>query len=285
MQLAYSSNAYTGQPLDRALDSIAALGFAGAEILCDRPHWFPGEVDDAELQRTQRQLQRLGLGVSNLNANTANGFFNPMPAENGFEPSLSSRNPAWRDWRIAYSRAAIRLAAALGARCISVTSGQPGSGGTPAQGLALFIDSLRQLCDYAAEWRIRVGIEYEPGLLVERASEVAEVIERVDSEWLGVNLDIGHAWLVGEAPAHCVDPLAGRIWNVHVEDIAGQKHYHRVPGDGDLPIGDYIGALQRCGYDGFLTVELYTCSDAPAQAGADSLAYLQPLLQRLAAQG
>jgi len=124
---------------------------------------------------------------------------------------------------------------------------------------------------------IRVGIEYEPGLLVERAEELAEVITRVGSPLLGANLDIGHAWLASDAPRSTADLLAGRIWNCHVEDIAAGKHFHLVPGDGELPLSDWMAALVRIGYAGFYTVELYTCADAPDTAGARALSHLRKL--------
>ena len=80
------------------------------------------------------------------------------------------------------------------------------------------MESLKHICEAAAKYGVKLGIEYEPGLLVERAVELAEVIERVGSPELGANLDIGHSYLDGESPEAAVALLAGRIWNVHVED-------------------------------------------------------------------
>jgi protein FrlC len=277
MRLAYSTNAYTRFPLDQAVESIAALGFEAVEVLCDAPHWFPGRTTHAEAERLAERLDRLGLVVSNLNANTANGYFNPLPPENVFEPSLSSRDPQWRRWRLDYSIAALRLARIVGAPNISVTSGHAGSGGPPAEGLALLADSLKRLCEAAEPLGIRVGVEYEPGLLVERAAELAELIERVGSPLLGANLDIGHSWLDGELPEQAVSLLAGRIWNLHLEDIAGGKHYHLIPGEGDLPFGRYLAALERAGYAGFYTLELYTYRHMPEEAGRRSLVFLRGL--------
>jgi sugar phosphate isomerase/epimerase len=278
MKLAYSTNAYTRIDLASALSSIAELGFTGAEILCDHPHWLAHRVTQDEVDTISRLLNESGLAISNLNANTANGYFDPLPPENVFEPSLSSRNAIWRDWRIDYSIRSLQLAKQLGARCISLTSGQPGSGGTPKAGLELFIDSLKRICLTAEALDLRVGVEYEPGLLVERASELAEVIERVDSPCLGANLDIGHSYLCGETAQEAVGLLQGRIWNVHVEDIQGRKHYHLVPGEGELPFNDYFQALNSAGYDGFLTLELYTYTHSPDEAGRDSLNFLRQLL-------
>jgi len=277
MKLAYSTNAYSRTSLIDALHSIAEIGFEGAEILCDHPHLFPGVTTEHDIETIKALLEEKQLGISNLNANTANCYFNPLPAENIFEPSLSSANKEFRAWRIHFSQEAIRLASCLGARCISVTSGHPGSGGSPQQGLAYFIASLQQICEVAERYNVQVGIEYEPGLLVERAIEVAEVIEQVESPHLGVNLDIGHAYLSHETAAEAIDCLAGRIWNVHIEDIASHKHYHLVPGDGDLPIADYLNRLKSVGYNGYLTVELYTFPDKPEVVGRRALQYLQAL--------
>ncbi|MCB1852320.1 MAG: sugar phosphate isomerase/epimerase [Gammaproteobacteria bacterium] len=281
MQLAYSSNAFTRTDLNSALRAISALGYSGVEILCDHPHWFPGRVNVHEVREVSALLDHLGLSVSNLNANTANGYFDPVPAENLFEPSLSSANREFREWRVNYSIATIELAQQLGAKCISVTSGHPGSGGTPEQGMAYFVESLKRICDAATKHQVQVGIEYEPGLLVERATELAEVFHRVDSPLLGANLDIGHSWLDGESPEQALDLLRGRIWNVHVEDIRGRKHYHLIPGEGELPFERYFKLLREQAYDNFLTVELYTCVAHPVAAGRAALAHLQSVFDRL----
>lgn len=278
MRLAYSTNAFTRTDLHSALEAIAALGYQGVEILCDRPHWFPGEVNEAELDRVAATLDRLGLAVSNLNANTANGYYSPAPPENVFEPALCNPDPELRRWRQEYSIEALRLGARLGARAVSVTSGHPRAGQLPAQSLDLLVESLKPVCEAAAKYGVKLGIEYEPGLLVERATELAEVIERVGSPDLGANLDIGHSFLDGEVPEDTVALLTGRIWNVHVEDIKDRKHFHLVPGDGDLPFERYFDALRKADYDGFLTVELYSFPDQPVEVGRRSMAFLRGLV-------
>lgn len=279
MRLAYSTNAFTRTDLLSALQSIADLGYAGAEILCDRPHWFPGEVSDEAIEDAARTLSDLGLAVSNLNANTANGYYTPAPPENIFEPALNNPDPELRRWRQEYTIEALRIGARLGARAVSVTSGHPQPGILPRQSLDYLVESLKHICEAAAKYGVKLGIEYEPGLLVERAVELAEVIERVGSPDLGANLDIGHSYLDGESPEAAVALLAGRIWNVHVEDIRNRKHFHLIPGDGDLPFDRYFDALRQVGYDGFLTVELYSFPDQPVEAGRRSLQYLTKLLR------
>ncbi len=278
MQLAYSTNAFTRTDLSTALRAIARIGYPGAELLCDRPHWFATEVGEEQADAIGQLIADLGLTISNLNANTANGYYTPAPPENVFEPALSNADPELRRWRQDYTIACLQLAARIQAPCVSVTSGHPTPGVEPERALDWFVDSLERVCDEAAKYNVRVGIEYEPGLLVERASELVEVLERVGSPDLGANLDIGHSYLDGEDPQRTIDLLRGRIWNVHVEDIRDRKHFHRVPGDGDLPFAEYFTALRNAGYDGKLTVELYSYPDKPEEVGARALAYLSALL-------
>jgi len=284
MRLAYSTNAFTRHSLAHAIDTIADLGFEGVEILCDRPHWFATEVSRAQVEDVATRLARRGLALSNLNANTANGYFDPAPPENVFEPALSNVDPVLRRWRQDYTLSTIELARVVGAPAVSITTGRPRPGCPPQQAFAYLVDSLKRICEAAERTGIRIGIEYEPGLLVERAEEVRAVLDAVGSELLGVNLDIGHSWLDGEGPEDAIELLAGRIWNVHVEDIRGMKHYHLVPGDGDMPFERYFAALRHARYDGFLTVELYTYLDAPAEAGRRALEHLSKLIPMHRAQ-
>ena len=68
--------------------------------------------------------------------------------------------------------------------------------------------------------------------------------------------------------------LAGRIWNLHVEDIPGRKHYHMIPGEGTLDWPALRAALEAIHYDRFLTVELYTHTADPQAAAEKSFAFL-----------
>ncbi len=281
MKLAYSTNAFTRTDLKSAIQKVAELGFDGVEILCDFPHWYPGHVSAEELQEYQALLSQVGLGVSNLNANTANIYFDPLPAENVFEPSLNSTIEEHRIWRQNYTIEALKLAKAVNARAVSVTSGHPHNALEPEESVELFVDSLKVICREAERLGVPVGIEYEPGLLIERGSEALAVIEAVNSPMLGVNLDIGHSYLDGESAEGNIEAIAGRIWNVHVEDIRGRKHFHLVPGDGDLPFERYFKALANIGYDGYLTVEVYTFPNKPEEIGRRSLTYLKNLLSEI----
>jgi len=280
MELSFSTNAFTRHPLAGAIETITAAGYAGVEILADRPHLYPPTAGAGEVEEIKEVLRRTALAVANLNANTAVGYYGRDFWEPLFEPSLANPDPEARAWRLDYTRRAIDLAASLGSTCVSITSGRPVPGILPAESLGLFRQALEVLLPYAAERNIRLGIEYEPGLIVEGYEEAAALIEELGSPFLGLNLDMGHSYLLGEDLSAVFGRLPGRVFHVHLEDIRGRKHYHLIPGLGDMDMPGIFAALKRFDYQGFVTVELYTYPDRPAEAARRALAHLQPFFRR-----
>ncbi len=272
-RFAFSTNAFVRRPLSSALSAIRAAGFGGVEILADKPPAFCAETTDSGLLRLSRLVRASDLFVTNVNANTAAGYWRRCPPEAVFEPSLISRDAGMRRWRVRYTKRAIDLAAAVGSPAVSVTSGRCPAGLPPEKALSVLRRSLEEVLRHAERLGVRVGIEYEPGLLIERTEELVRLIEKVKHPRLGANLDIGHVVVAGEDPRKAIRALAGRIWNVHLEDIRGRKHYHLVPGEGDVDLPGVLRALERTGYRGGLTWELYTGADAPERAARATARY------------
>ncbi len=270
IQLAFSTNAYSRHTLDEAVEDIAAAGYAGIELLADKPHIWPPTFSQSHAEKLRARLGELGLGISNINANCTFGYFRDAPPEPFFEPSLVSPNDHMRADRMVFIELVLEIAAWLGAENISITSGRlliP-----PDDAWRVLVENLKTVCERAdSVGGIKVGIETEPGLFIETSDELAELIERVDSPLLGANLDLGHAHVGGESAADAVGKLAGRIWNCHIEDLPGTKHYHLIPGRGDYDFAAAREALESAGYDRYATVELYTCSANPQEAAREGL--------------
>ncbi len=277
--LAFSTNAYTRFTLAEALSDIAAAGYAGVEILADTPHAYPDDLTPALAASVRNHLERLNLKVSNINANCTFGYWRHAPPEPFFEPSLISPVPAYRVDRDRMIRKVIDFAAAINAGNICITSGKVLGGVPPAEGARLLRENLPPLLDYAARHNVLLGLECEPGLFVEYADELAELITAINHPALGANLDVGHSHVIGEGVGHAVRRLGqmNRIWNLHVEDLLGRKHYHLIPGDGNFPWAELVAALRDVRYTRFATVELYTMFADPQSAARRSIDYLRPL--------
>jgi sugar phosphate isomerase/epimerase len=88
-------------------------------------------------------------------------------------------------------------------------------------------EALRAVVDAAGD--VRVAVEYKPGTAVADADDALRLCDAVDG--LGVLLDTGHAYALGEDPVRVVDRLGDRLLHVHLGDAAPGG------GDDDLPCG------------------------------------------------
>lgn len=274
MKLAFSTNAYTQHSLWEALRGIRSAGFGAVEILADVPHAYPMTMDDFLSIAARRELDRLGLAVSNINCNCSFGYWKDAPPEPYFEPSLISPNPKHRADRSAMILRTLQFAKDVGAANISITSGRLLGGMPPHLAANQFAESIKPILDRADKLGVNVGIECEPGLYLEYVAELREWIDRLKHPRFGANLDIGHSVVIGEAIDEAVTTLKGRIWNLHVEDLPGRKHYHMIPGEGTFDWRALKQSLRAIGYDRYLTVELYTHTADPQAAAEKSFRFL-----------
>ncbi len=279
MKLGFSTNAFTRFDLEQAIAKIAEAGFEGVEILADEPHAYPARLTAHDGERIGELLRKHRLAVSNVNANCSFGYWRDAPPEAYFEPSIISPNKKHREDRLELIRKTMEFARRIGAGNISITSGRMLGGMPPAKAEKQFAESMGRVLEMADEFEVNVGIECEPGLYLEYVAELAEWIDRLGHPRLGANLDIGHCEVIGESIPEAIELLAGRIWNMHVEDIWKRKHYHLVPGEGTINWQEVKAALEKIEYARFLTVELYTQTAEPRIAADRSHRFLRGLFE------
>ena len=118
--------------------------------------------------------------------------------------------------------------------------------------------------EHAEKEQVLLLVEPEPDLLIETADQYLEFTSKIQSPYLGLNFDIGHSYCVKDDPANTIRRLGKLIRHVHLEDIAATRvHHHMIPGEGVIDFGAALTALKDTGYDGWVTIELYTCHDNP----------------------
>ncbi len=98
--------------------------------------------------------------------------------------------------------------------------------------------------EVAEECQVQLLIEPEPELLIERFGQYLEFVGRIDSPWVGLNFDIGHAYCVGEDPQDWVARMAPHTRHYHFEDIAATRvHKHLIPGTGSIDFAATLRAI------------------------------------------
>lgn len=282
MKLSFSSNAFLRFSVEEAIARIAALGYQGLELLADVPHAWPAGLLDRQKEAIRQCLARHGLAIANVNAFMMRAVADPRQPY--WHPSWIEPDPHYRAIRREHTQRALRLAAELGAPSLQTEPGGPlAPGQDRADALRVFYDELMPCVEVAEASRVFLLIEPEPGLLIERFEQYLEFAERVGSQWLGLNFDIGHAYCVGQEPAEWIPRLAGHTRHYHLEDIAATRvHQHLIPGQGAIDFEATLQAIARTGYTGWLTVELYPYVEDPEAAGRQAKQYLEAIQARIA---
>jgi sugar phosphate isomerase/epimerase len=270
MKFAFSTNAFRRYSLDESIRILAAAGYEGVEIMADVPHAYPLHLDDGDIEGIRKTIHDNHLAISNINA-----FMHHADGDT-YHPSWIEDDPALRAKRVDYTMRCIDLAAKLGARTISTEPGGPLQSMTREEGLRLFKEGLAAVAGSAREKGVRILIEPEPGLLIENSSQFLDLFDHLDSKVFGVNFDVGHFFCVGEDPARLIRKMSGIIHHFHLEDIAPTRvHHHLQLGKGAVNIPEVLKTIEEIGYEGFVTVELYTYEDCPGEAALEALKYLR----------
>lgn len=269
MRFAFSSNAFRRYSLIEAMKILTATGYEGIEIMADVPHAFPLHLNARDLKEIRAALRDTGLAVANINA-----FMHHAEGDT-YHPSWIEKDSALRAKRVDYTLRCIDLANELGAQTISTEPGGPLQGMTREQGLELFLEGLRQVGQRAKDQGVRILIEPEPDLLVENSSQFLELFRMLDADAFGLNFDVGHFYCVNEDPVELIIQLKDYTYHYHLEDIAAtRQHYHLKLGEGAVDLPGVLKTIEGIGYEGFVTVELYTYEDRPEEAAFDAYRYL-----------
>jgi sugar phosphate isomerase/epimerase len=275
MKLAFSSNAYLNFSIEETIARIAGLGYAGLELLADVPHAWPAGLLPERRRAIRDCLKRHHLAISNLNGFMMNAVADPRQPY--WHPSWIEPDPHYRAIRREHTKRALALAKELGAPSIQTEPGGPlAAGQSRAAAAQLFYDELMPCVEVAQRLEVLLLVEPEPGLLVERFEQYLELAARVDSPWLGLNFDIGHAYCVGENPQDWIARMAPHTKHYHLEDIAAtRKHEHLIPGRGAIDLAAVLREIAHSGYTGWITVELYPYIHDPDRAGREAKEYLE----------
>lgn len=274
MIFGYSTNAYVRFSLEESLKRIADLGFNGVEIMCDRPHLYPPDYSEPDIGGLVRCLSETGLSVTNLNS------FTLFAVGDTYLPSWIEPEKARRDIRIRHTLDCLHLAKNLGCANISIPPGGPLENMDRKAAFHLFYDGLDQVIPTAESLNIRLLIEPEPNLLLEKTSEFQEFIKPVQSPQVGLNFDIGHFFCAGENPADAFETLFPWVGHVHIEDIAATRvHNHLIAGLGVIDFMTVFNRMAALKYAGDISLELYPYVDMPDEAGEKSRRHLLPMMQ------
>lgn len=274
MVFGYSTNAFKKFSLYEAIEKIARIGFKGVEIMGDRPHLYPPDFGESQMERLNEVIARNKIKVTNLNS------FTLFAVGDTYLPSWIEPDKDRRDIRIRHTLDSLKIAKQLGCPCISVPPGGPLDGLSRPEAMQLFHQGLEQVVSLAEELGVMILVEPEPDLMIETTAQFKEFIKDVQSKAIGLNFDVGHFFCVGEDPKQAFEELFQWVGHVHLEDIdPNREHNHLIAGRGAIEFKEIFTSMAQLGYTGDISLELYTYQDMPEEAGQESLDYLRPIFE------
>lgn len=223
----------------------AELGLDGVEL---GVYDASVELAPSRLVAVARLVERTGIPVS--------GVLLSLPAERWPGGALSGDV----DRLVVQVAACARACRSLGLRALGLWPGAdlPGADLVPALRRAvLAADSMP------------IALEYKPDTAVADAEQALALCDEVAG--LGVLLDTGHAFALGEDPAEVVHRLGDRLMHCHLGD-AGLG-----AGDDDLPCGrvhdfaDVVAALEATGFSGTASFDLYGAVSSGVVGGREAV--------------
>lgn len=127
-------------------------------------------------------------------------------------------------------------------------------------------DDFAELGDIAREYNIQVGFEALAwGRHVNDHRDAWEVVRRADHPNVGVILDSFHTLSRKIDPNTIRRIPADKITFVQLADaplidmdlLYWSRHFRNMPGEGDLPVTDYMRAVSATGYDDWISLEIF----------------------------
>ena len=268
MQTAIATVSLSGT-LDEKLAAIAAARFRGVEIF---------ENDLLSFDGTPAEVRGIAEGLG-LKIITFQPFrdFEGMPG-------------AQRDRVFARAERKFDLMAELGCDLLLVCSNvSPEALG----GIDRAAADFRELGERAQKRGLRVAFEALAwGRHVNDYRDAWEIVRRADHPAVGLVLDSFHVLVRGTdlGPIRAIPKE--RIFLVQIADaprldmdyLSWSRHYRCFPGQGDLPLGAFMQALQATGFNGLLSLEIFSDrfrAGSPRSVAVDGQRSLLLLLDQL----
>jgi sugar phosphate isomerase/epimerase len=259
MQFGVSTHLYHDARLDRDhLVEIAAHGFTAVEIFATRTHV---DYHDAQvLADLSEHLRDSGLRAHSVHAPITESLRDGVwgPAYSLATTDETARTRAV-DETIAALRAAEQLQAGFLVLHLGVPLAQRPDGRDNRRDAVL--RSLDAVHTAAAGSGVRLALEVIPNPISNAGALVTVIDEELEASDVGICLDTGHAFLMGDL-VDAIEDVAGHMVTTHLHDNRRVSDEHLVPFDGVIDWAEAAMTMQKVGYEGVWLFEL-AATDTP----------------------
>lgn len=244
MKLCISTLACPSWSLDQIIDACAANQIGGVDF-----RGLQDEIDVTKLpaftgsglDETLGRLRARSIEMTCMNSGVA----------------LQAPPQRWNDM-LEETRRTCDVCRRSGTRYMRIFGGAVPKEMTRDEGRILAQRRLRQLAKMTRPANVVLLVETHDHWIT--IDQINELLADTDPEEVGVLWDTEHTWRKGESPAQTVQAHGKRLRHVHVKDSTSapsgeKKSVPKLLGEGELPIADFVRALDEARYDGWYCLE------------------------------
>ncbi len=237
----------------KVLETLSAIGYKA--VGWTQAHFDPIKKSKKDLIGLVRLTEKFGMKTAEIKA----------------PQDFVSLDAAKCRSAIEFTKKVIDAAAEAGVETLNLFTGpafwekdSPVVGETISEGAAWkkVLDAFDELLPLAERYKINLAVEGCVGMLAHDFYTTKYLIDKYNSEYLGVNLDPSHGVLYGNLDMGWIVKAWGKkIKHVHLKDMAGRYGVFGrdficpLLGEGAINWTEFLGALAEIDYKGFLSVE------------------------------
>jgi len=237
---------------ERVVEALSKIGYGGVEWTLS--HFNPETKSIEELETLVKTTRDHGLEISEI-----------VVQQDLVEPDEKVRRE-----RIDMVKRCIKAAGEAGVDTLNLFTGpSPSDPNSPkilrsiqeGEAWSMVLGAFDELVEEAERYGVYLAVEAVFGHLCHDYYTLKELLDNIDSEYLGVNMDPSHYALYRNDVSWVVKRLGDKIKHVHMKDVVGRPGIHGedfifpLLGEGVVDWKGFLEALRSIGYEGFLSVE------------------------------
>lgn len=246
MKIAFSTTACPTWTLEEVADKAAQLGYLGVELRS----FFDQSIEIAS--------EPFGMEPGTIESIFANAGVKPLSFGTSIKfdkminPPVVGRIFQDEEAGVSDTKAYVDLAERSGTQFVRVFGNNLPAAEPKTWSMRRVSERLKLAAQTGRNTEVRVLIE-NAGSFANSAA-LLELMEIVDSQWLGASFNTIASLQTGECPIDGVKLLGDRVKVIKICDIDQDGHPTKL-GEGTLPLKNFIKALGEMNYDGWIVYE------------------------------
>ncbi|MDR1709091.1 MAG: sugar phosphate isomerase/epimerase [Candidatus Accumulibacter sp.] len=272
MKFAVCNELFGSMPLEEAALVVGRHGFAGVEIA---PFTVFGDFSPGAVRAGLRSA-RAALAAAGLEFAGFHWLFSKPDGLHITTPDRALREKSW-----GHLRRLIEAAGELGGGNLVLGSPkqrEPVAGQSVEEAVAILTDELAAIAPFAAAHRSPILLEAlssDQTRVVNLLSESQSIVEKVNHPGVGGMFDFHNCADESSPWEALIERFFGLIGHVHLNDPRGN-----APTPGDAAFAPAFSRLAGLGYDGWVSLEIFSVPGDPEATIAQTAAFLRNVAGR-----